>query len=330
MVFSRISRIWKPEVFHGIKDGHFEGWYYKLVDGAQRNIWAIIPGIAIDNHGGFEAFIQVYNGITGKTHYFRYELKDFRVASDEFEIKIGSNRFSDSGISLAIHQEGHEIKGDLDFGTLKPWPITRIIPGAMGPFAFLPRMECSHAVLSFDHEITGSLKFDGKEFNFTGGRGFIGKEWGRSHPSSWIWIQSNHFPVKETSLSVSIATVPYLRWFFPGFIIGFLHEGQIYRFTNYNRAKITDLAINEDIVSMKVERKKWILEITAFQSGGTKLRSPSNGQMVEYVTESLTSSVKVNFYKMKNKTKELIFSETGTSTGLEIKGDITELYSLGK
>lgn len=325
MVFSRISKIWQPETFHGIRNRHFEGWYYKLVDRAQKNVWAIIPGVAIDKKGGFEAFIQTYDGISGKTAYFNFELEDFWSASGEFEIIIGENRFRSSGINLAINQQGQVIKGDLDFTNLISWPVTRFNPGAMGPFAFLPKLECSHAILSFDHEITGSLMVDKKNIEFTGGRGFIGKEWGRSHPSSWIWIQSNHFPVKDTSLSVSIATVPYLRWSFPGFIIGFLYKGQIYRFTSYNRSKIYDLSINENSVSMKVKRKKWILEITAFHSGGTKLRSPSNGQMVEYVTESLTSSVQVLFYKRKNNSQKLIFSGTGTSTGLEIKGDLNKL-----
>ena len=40
---------------------------------------------------------------------------------------------------------------------------------------------------------SGSLEINGAEISFEGGKGYIEKDWGRSMPSDWIWIQSNHF-----------------------------------------------------------------------------------------------------------------------------------------
>ena len=63
----------------------------------------------------------------------------------------------------------------------------------MGPYTFAPFMECYHGVLSFDHTIAGSLAVDGQELDFTGGHGYIEKDWGQAFPKAWIWTQSNHF-----------------------------------------------------------------------------------------------------------------------------------------
>lgn len=336
MIIEKIKRIWKPEVFHGYKKGQFEGWYFKIVDKNSKHIWAFITGISMTKRkdetleNQSHAFIQIYNGVSGEYHYIKYNLSDFEASTDNFLVKIKKNKFSKEKIQLNINQGNLRILGELKFQDTVPWPVKLLNPGTMGPFAFVPKMECYHGVLSFDHVIKGSLLINGDEIDFTEGRGFISKEWGISHPSSWIWIQSNHFEnAPGTSLNVSIARIPYLNQEFPGFIIGFVNQGKLYRFTTYNRSKLEELQITEDQVSFKVSNKNYLMRVNAVKKGGTELRSPITGIMSGNVIESLTSTVEIHLFKKRSnkEPRELIFHGTGEPTGLEIKGNSNELVS---
>ena len=60
----------------------------------------------------------------------------------------------------------------------------------MGPFHYLPFLECNHAIISLRHHITGSLKVNNQKFQIIGD-GYIEKDWGRSFPQDYLWLQSN-------------------------------------------------------------------------------------------------------------------------------------------
>lgn len=45
----------------------------------------------------------------------------------------------------------------------------------MGPFAFVPFMECYHGIVSMDHIIQGELEIDGATVDFSNGRGYMEK-----------------------------------------------------------------------------------------------------------------------------------------------------------
>ncbi|MCK7537696.1 MAG: tocopherol cyclase family protein [Marinilabiliales bacterium] len=40
-----------------------------------------------------------------------------------------------------------------------------------------------------------------KMADFSGGRGYIEKDWGHSFPSAYVWMQSNHFQLARISPS---------------------------------------------------------------------------------------------------------------------------------
>ena len=82
-------------------------------------------------------------------------------------------------------------------------------------------MECYHGILSMNHSINGTLILNGKTLSFDKGRGYMEKDWGHSFPEGYIWMQSNHFSKKETSIKISVAKIPWLRSSFIGFIAGF-------------------------------------------------------------------------------------------------------------
>jgi hypothetical protein len=308
-----LKNIWKPAICHGIGKSSFEGWYYKLVDQKKENAIALIPGFSSANPK--HAFIQVFNGITGDFHYYEFPLSKFNYSKDQFEITIGNNYFNSNLIDLSLKKQEEEINGRLIFDNLVPWPIKFFTPGAMGPFAFLPHMECSHAVLSFDHGINGNLTIDGENISFDHGRGYIEKDWGKSFPSGYVWMQSNHFPDTRVSFMASIARIPYLGRSFTGFLSGFFYKDKLYLFSSYNRSKLRDLKINGSFVSFKLIKKKQILEIDATQAKSSQLKSPIQGKMTGKVLESLTSTINLKFIDLE---KNLEYSGVGRMSGMEI------------
>ena len=100
-----LRKIWSPELFQGRYKtrNYFEGWYYKLISADHNHIYAVIPGIALGSEpADAQSFIQVINGSTGRTGFFRYPLSAFKSDQRRFAIAIGENSFSQEAISLNL------------------------------------------------------------------------------------------------------------------------------------------------------------------------------------------------------------------------------------
>ncbi|MFX1416696.1 MAG: tocopherol cyclase family protein [Promethearchaeota archaeon] len=326
-----MRRIWKPEMPQ-VKFGkahHFEGWYYKMVDSAEQNALALIPGVSFGaNRNDSHTFVQVLDGRNALSHYYKFPIDEFSSSSKDFDITIERNKFALEGIVLSLEDDGRSVQGELSFGDPIPWPVRRLSPGAMGPFRFMPRMQCLHGILSFDHEVQGSLTIDGREIDFSNGRGYIEKDWGREFPSAWIWMQSNHFDEKGVSFTASIASIPFARGTFTGLLAGLLFNGQIHRFTTYTRAKLSTPEVSDDRVVFKIKSNRHLIEVDAERSHGASLRSPVGGLMIGRILESLDGSIHLRLYDLRNRTKDLLFEGIGRNAGLEVVGNLEELGAI--
>jgi hypothetical protein len=317
--------IWRPEAYHGLgkTKNFFEGWFFKLVDAPRKNVLAVIPGISIgqDSH----AFIQILDGSSHQSTYHKYPANEFKASSSHLEIKIASNTFKSDFLSLDIQSQERSVQGKVHFGPLKPWPVRLTSPGIMGWYAFVPFMECYHGVVSLDHQLNGTLILDGREISFHDGRGYIEKDWGKSFPEAYVWIQSNLFGRIGVALTASVAKIPWLTGAFRGFIIGLLLDDQLYRFTTYTGAKLNFLKIEDCCVRLEVEDRWHKLTIEAIRSEGGLLHAPYNMSMLNRISESLGSTVKVKFYQKSSGTESLIFSDLGDTAGLETNGKVDEI-----
>lgn len=320
------------------KKQYFEGWYFKIVDPKEEHLYAFIPGVSLDKKNKTShSFIQMLDGRTGEAFYFEYPLKEFWASSDIFELKIGKSYFSNNRIELHINQDHHNIDGEIRFRNIVPWPKKFLSPGIMGYFSYIPFMECSHGILSMNHDLVGKLSVNNKIIDFTKGLGYIEKDWGKSFPSGYIWIQSNHFIKGQTSFMASIATIPFLGMQFTGYLIALWHGHRIYSFTTYTGAKIQGIKITPNSIRATVFDNKNILvfEAKKMHQRGLKapkekagvLKSPTIGAMKGRIMESLTSKVALRLYNRdKNgKRKSLVFEDIGRNAGLEIEATLDKL-----
>lgn len=177
-----------PELFQGNnylnkKKNYFEGWYFKNTN--SKNGISFIPGINIDDTKS-KAFIQV---ITNNTSYFvNYNIKDFEFDYEHFCIKIGSNIFSKEGIKIDIEDKSQNLKiyGNITYSNSKNINTNIFTPNIMGPFSYIPFMECNHAIISMQNDINGFISLNDQIIKFNNDKGYIEKDWGCSFPKSYI------------------------------------------------------------------------------------------------------------------------------------------------
>jgi hypothetical protein len=309
-------RLYNPEVFQGNlrKKHYFEGWYFKQVTKDQSYTFSFIPGVSLvenDPH----AFIQIMNGFTRNADYIRYPLDEFRWDKRNLFLKVGSSTFTGRDISLNIESENINLTGQIDFNNIIRYPKSIFSPGIMGWYSFIPFMECNHGIVSVNHDLHGEISINRNVIDFTGGKGYIEKDWGVSFPEAWIWIQSNNFEEHDTSFSFSIAKIPWMGRYFIGFIAFLYLNKKFYLFSTYNKSIVSEIYHNKDIIEIKFRNSRNILKIRVIKNSFADLRAPVSGEMSRRIKESTDSEVDLQLFDKYNNQE---YEGTGKRVGLEI------------
>ena len=339
-----VRNVMKPAGFHGHgrTDGFFEGWYVKLVSADRSVRLAVIPGVFLaprpqgrrqdrrrsagpgaPPEGAHEAFVQVLDGATGRSWYHRFDLADFEARADVFDVRVGPNHFDAEGVTLDLPGL---LTGRVRFdGPLDPWPVTAASPGVMGWYAWMPFMECYHGVVSFGHDLRGTLELDGARLDLDGGRGYIEKDWGEAFPSGYVWMHSNSFTHPGTSVMASIALIPWLRSEFRGFLVGIRHEGRLLRLATYTSARTTSFDIDDEHVRWSLaDRSGSRVDLVAERAGGALLHAPIRTEMHKRVEETLDGRIHL---RVTDRHGCVVLDDTGVAAGVEVHGDLPRLLA---
>ena len=265
------------------KTVYFEGWYFKHQ--INENIISFIPGTNIDIEGKKTAFIQV---ITDTASYnINYPYNTFKAVKCPLSIKVGDSRFTDKGAYIDIKDKDLTCKGNIEYGKLTP-----IKYNIMGPFSFIPFMECNHGIISLFHTLFGNLSINSKAIDFKNGIGYIENDYGSSFPKSYLWIQCNNFIGEKCSVTASIANIPFIGFEFKGCICIVLYKETEYRLATYNGVKI----IRSDKTGIILKQGKLKLVIDISQNNGYKLLAPQKGSMSRTIHESIACKANFKFY----------------------------------
>ncbi len=320
-IIRRARSLFNPEHFQGWgrKSKYFEGWYFKFLNGEENRAFAVIPGVAMDPSGKRHSFIQLLDGRRKTASYHKYDFESFAASEKRFLVSIENNHFSEDSVSLDLP----ELKGKLCFSGNVPWPKPWYSPGIMGPYSFVPFMECYHGIVSMDHSITGKLEHKGNLIDFSGGRGYIEKDWGSSFPEGYIWLQSNHFDKPGISIKTSVAKIPWMRSSFVGFISGIWLGDRLIRFTTYNGSFLRKVDADKTRVEIVIENKSHRLELLVFRDSFASLASPVGGLMDGRIEESMSSGIEVNLDD--RKAGRSVYSGKGRNAAVEVAGKVEEI-----
>ena len=266
--------------FHGeIETGpYFEGWYFRCQTKDGTGL-ALIPAWHIDGQGKKAASIQF---ITEDISYALEFPGECLVAQkDSLRIEIAENCFSHEGIVLDICRGNLRVTGNMTFGPLLP-----LGSDIMGPFRFLPGMECRHSVFSMQHMLSGNVTINGTKLDFTGGMGYIEGDRGTSFPKRYLWTQVGW---ENGSFMLSIAQIPVGGIRFTGCVCALVLDGQEYRFATYRGARVAQW--REDFVLIRQGRFR--IQVRLLAQNPRPLRAPISGEMKRTVHECIRSRVHI-------------------------------------
>lgn len=280
------------------KKDYFKGWYFKCSN--KTKTIAFIPAFHINNHKK-TASLQVITDDAA----FNIPFRSLQFQENPFAVKIGENVFSEKGIRLNIKYDKLLANGTLHFHGLSP-----IQYDIMGPFKFVPFMQCRHSVYSMRHRIDGQLTVNGRQYVFRNGIGYIEGDCGSSFPAQYIWTQC-HF--NNCSLMLSVADIPLFGFHFTGIIGVVLRNGKEHRIATYFGAKVKHIGK----YSVTVKQGDYQLTAKLLQKNSQPLSAPKHGLMNRTIHES--SSCKA-YYQFLYKDKVLFeFNSDRASFEFEYK-----------
>lgn len=241
----------------------FSGKYYKFILNDSFS-FAII--IANSNEG---KSIQL---ITNEGSYSILDVEQVKL--------IDGKKFE-----FEINQSDLIFRGTITLGKLNP-----LKKKVMGPFTYIPFMECKHSIYSMYHDISGTIIYNGIKYDFLNGIGYIEGDSGKNFPKKYIWY--NSVLPNNKALTLAIASIPFGLFSFIGVLCFIKILDKEYYFCTWNRVKI------EKIEDMKIVLKKgkYKLFIDITDSLGYDLAAPIKGSMNRYIKENIAVKSKYKLY----------------------------------
>ncbi len=274
----------------------FGGWYFKCQ--SEKQTLAVIFAHHVTS-GTPSASVQIIND-EGAWN-IPYRASDFHRPKDRFAMRIGESGFGQTEMRLSVHTPDCTAEGVLRFGTFTP-----IRYDIMGPFRFVPYLECRHAVKSLYHTVTGTVTVNGVPYRFEGDDGYIEGDHGRSFPSEYLWT---HCFFEKNSLMLSVANIPFGPFRFTGLLCVIWWEGKESRLATYLGAKATEIGNGRAVILQKDAE----LTVQLLEKHANSLYAPENGAMTRTIRES-ASCVASYTFRQKGKT---LFSFTSDRASFE-------------
>lgn len=257
---------------------YFCGWYCRCQ--TEDHTLAVIPSI---HRAGKNKYCSIQVITDSDAYSLRLPIGDYEWNGDC--IRMGSNTFTPTGIRLDIESENWNAKGNLRFG-----PLTPLGYDIMGPFQFVPFMQCRHSVYSLYHWVEGEMVINGRTYVFHKGLGYMEGDRGRSFPKAYLWTQCSF---TQGTVMLSVADIPVGHFHFTG-IIGIVYlRGKEYRIATYLGAKVGKIT-PEKIV---IRQGSATLTVMPKTVGGQSLLAPEKGCMGRFIREQLACPVRFRFEK---------------------------------
>lgn len=245
---------------------YFCGWYYRCQSDTQTI--ALIPSIHRTSENAFSS-IQILTD--EDSFHVAFAQADFK--RHKGELSIGKNRFGNRGILLDMETPELKVSGNLLFGSFTP-----IKYDIMGPFRYIPFLQCRHSVFSMRHTVDGNLTVNGICYPFSNAVGYLEGDRGISFPREYVWTQC-FFPMG--GLMLSVADVPLGRTHMTGIIGIVMLHGKEYRLATYLGAKVVSIG-NEEVV---IRQRNCTLTAKRLDTQGHPLQAPDFGAMSRTIFE---------------------------------------------
>ncbi|MGK7931228.1 MAG: tocopherol cyclase family protein [Microcystaceae cyanobacterium] len=187
-----------------------------------------------------------------------------------------------------------------------------------GWLSFLPIFEPGWQILMAYGLASGWIEWKGKKYEFQDAPAYSEKNWGRSFPEKWFWLNCNSFTnEKELALTAGGGKRKVLQSFEEVAMVGIHYQGQFYEFVPWNSQ-----------VSWQIEPwGKWEIQaindqfevqlIGTTDLTGTLLRTPTKKGLVFCCQDTTKGQL---YLKLLTRQGECIVTANSSVCGLEIGG----------
>lgn len=252
--------------------GHdFCGWYYKCQ--TNEHAAALIPAV---HTGGDGRSCSLQLICDGENWNISLPGRQLRMSRSRPWALLDGSSFQGDGIRLSLHTDALSAEGALRFGP--PSPIRYDI---MGPFRYVPFMECRHSVYSMQHRVDGRLSINGRDYCFDGGTGYIEGDRGRSFPRHYLWTQCCF---EAGSLMLAAAEIPLGPIRFTGIIGVIQAQGEEYRLATYLGARAEEIGGGR----IQVRQGDMVLTAALLEQSACRLQAPETGAMTRTIRENVS------------------------------------------
>lgn len=262
---------------------YFCGWYFKCQSDTQTV--SVIPAVH-KSKAGRSCSVQIITDEGTWSACFPYG--EFHKSRDDFRVRVAGNYFGEDGIDLYLNTPDCSAVGSVRFGTL-----FSIKYDIMGPFRYVPFMQCRHSVVSMRHTVNGELNINGVNYRFRDAVGYIEGDRGYSFPKEYAWTQCSF---DGGALMLSVADIPLGSFHFTGVICVILWQGKEYRLATYCGAKAVKIRDGNIVI----RQGDMILSVKLIEKYMHPLLAPESGAMSRTIHESAACRASYCFQKNTN------------------------------
>lgn len=332
--------------WNGSSDRFFEGWYFRVTLPQKGQTFAFMYSID-DPIGG-----QPHSGgaaqILGPDDQYLWrtfpDVAKFWAAKNylalghwgKSELNISPQFLQPSKFERQI-KEGYQVTATQHQGYL-PDPATgdycrwyyETVPvygwgnphlpqqSTAGWLSFLPIFEPGWQILMAHGLATGWIEWKGKKYQFKDAPAYSEKNWGRSFPQKWFWLNCNSFQDEpDLALTAGGGKRGVLWWDESVALICLHHRGKFYEFVPWN-ARVSWRIEPWGRWEMRAENGQYEVElIGTTEEEGTPLRAPTEDGLLFCCRDTMKGNLTL---KLRHRHGNTILVAQSSLCGLEIGG----------
>jgi tocopherol cyclase len=189
-----------------------------------------------------------------------------------------------------------------------------------GLLSFLPIFEPGWQVLMAHGLATGWIEWQGNRYEFTEALAYSEKNWGRSFPQKWFWLNCNCFEGEPNlALTAGGGRRQVLTWMEEVAMIGIHYQGEFYEFVPWN-AQVHWQIDPWGKWQMQADNYFYQVELTGHTDlAGTMVQVPTDQGLVYRCRDTTHGLLSLT---LRDRSGKIIISATSALAGLETGGQL--------
>jgi len=193
----------------------------------------------------------------------------------------------------------------------------RVQRATAGWLSFLPVFDPGWQILMAHGRATGWIEWNGDRYEFANAPFYSEKNWGRSFPQAWFWLNCNSFDEADLALTAGGGRREVLWWSEDVALICLHHAGKFYEFAPWNAEVSWQIAPWGDWRMQARSREYSVSLAGAATCPGTLLRAPTERGLVFCCCDTMRGALRL---EMRDRAGDLVLAAKSNTGGLEVGG----------